>query len=374
MSARRRAMSLCARNAAACLVALSAACTPDSWSERLQESLDAASSESASAPDASAGTAAPGRATTPGESCPGGPDCLAPVDCAASGACRPCADSSECPAPTPACVRGACTACIKSTDCARFRETPVCHPASGSCVQCSAAESFVCVQSSQVCSEGGTRCVPCNTHSDCAVPGLARCEAHVCVPCRGDDDCAHVAGAASCNEGACVECTPTTEALRCGERACDPDTLRCTQSRRGSVRTCERCRSDSECISPGKCVQARFMEQDDGFHCMTPAGIGECVLPFGGSTLNRRSKNSAKFADYCAQSVETSCEATNAYLDKKGCSPSTVESDCGRSARCELLGGVHRCTYACSSGVSCTTDTPCNWSSSDDAYCGGPTP
>lgn len=287
-----------------------------------------------------------------------------------------CDRSEDCGASFPHCgPASACVACLQSDHCSAT--TPVCS--GNACVACTKEDEGACTSQSKVCETGGTRCVECNANPDCKDPTAARCEttSHQCVPCQDSSQCTHMdENLHVCSAGACVQCTPETEAEHCGENACDPQTLTCTTTKRTSLATCRACRADSECIANHKCVEVPFQGQSSGWFCMRQRPMGGCPLPYGGPSITTTSRSGSASAQYCAQNTNVvTCKATTSLTSGVQCTSSTVESDCGQGARCEELAvGPNRCTYACSSDLTCPADAPCNEESSDDPYCGGPSP
>jgi hypothetical protein len=172
-----------------------------------------------------------------------------------------------------------------------------------------------------------------------------------------------------CNAGTCVACTPGTEAARCGETACDPETLTCTGTARGSLATCLPCRADSECRANRKCVPVPFKGAASGSYCMQEASSA-CAPPYY-LPLTAASKTSAQPSQYCVHNTATiSCDAIVSLTSAKTC---TAASECGAGARCETVGVLaNRCTYACVDSDDCPSNKACNEKNSDTPYCGGP--
>jgi hypothetical protein len=379
-SPRSSAPHLVRRAALACWAALTLACTPQTWSRALDMEADASSAPGAAGPsldaqvDGGAGLDGSSDGAPADAGCRTGQDCpMQTPYCLASGACVACTEDSQCPATSASCVGGSCRGCTSSGSCARFSQTPVCDAAPGQCVACTSGEAALCTGAGQVCASGGTTCVACNTNAQCPSASASVCASNACTSCMSDADCAHVSGAPVCNAGTCVACTPGTEAARCGETACDPETLTCTGTARGSLATCRACRADSECRANRKCVPVPFQGAASGFYCMQDASV-DCELPYRGAALRVSSRSGEAPSAYCAHNTAvTSCEAIVALTSDVACTTGSAETACGKGARCERVGGVsNRCTYACSVAGECPSFYACNEENSDTPYCGGP--
>lgn len=135
------------------------------------------------------------------------------------------------------------------------------------------------------------------------------------------------------------------------------------------------CRADSECLSNRKCVPVPFMGAASGYYCMQEASV-DCALPYRGTALKVASKSGAAPASYCAHNTSvTTCDAIVSLTSVKPCALATVETDCGKGARCERVGGASNlCTYACVNDLDCPSNAFCNEENSDTPYCGGPQP
>ncbi|QED31086.1 hypothetical protein FRD00_03645 [Persicimonas caeni] len=271
-----------------------------------------------------------------------------------------------CAHPTPVCdeASGECVACLRDGDCT----IGICSP-SNECVDC--YEDGQC--HSAVCDVGAGKCVECLSDGHCDAPGAAKCSAsNECVPCDDDSQCASVDGAGVCAGGTCVECTVDDETA-CGEYSCDPATNTCTQTERGTVGTCGKCKADSECVANHACIEMNFdgTALPDGY-CLKTVSSG-CSRPYGAVVITRASVSGAPEDSYCGivESM-TTCEAVVDLVQDTSCASN---ADCGVSGqddgRCEQVGTLtDRCSYACSLGAQCPGSISCG-GPTGDKYCGG---
>ena len=229
---------------------------------------------------------------------------------------------------------------------------------------------------------GGTGNPECEDDLDCPFEEASRCDltSQTCEPCLEDLDCAGIDGLPRCDaeEGLCVECTPATEAMDCGERSCDPATRVCSDIVRSSRAECEACVSDSDCMGEFACVPMRFgnVPLRGGF-CLQTTGTGECAQPFAFPLPEpRESLSGAAPVLYCGVNEElTSCDAVWALVNNEPCED---DFDCPAAGGiCRQVGELGlRCTYACTHPGECeeagspSTCGDANGSAEED-YCGG---
>ena len=224
----------------------------------------------------------------------------------------------------------------------------------------------------------------CEGDSDCDREDAARCDSTTgtCVGCIEDLNCIGVDGLGRCDadEALCVECKPSSEALDCGSTSCDPATLECTETDRGSRNVCESCVSDSDCGADLACVPMWFGDTRRATgYCLYPADQGLCEQPFAYSTPDaRESLSGAAAVPYCGVNERlTTCEATYALVNNETCDD---DSDCtAPGGICRQVGVLGlRCTYECTVSSQCLHPDDGNGSTCGDAggtaeekYCGG---
>ena len=221
----------------------------------------------------------------------------------------------------------------------------------------------------------------CEGDSDCDREDEARCDSTTgtCVGCIEDLNCIGVDGLGRCDadEGLCVECKPSSEALDCGETSCDPATLECTETDRGSRNVCESCVSDSDCGADLACVPMWFGDtpRSTGY-CLYPTGQDLCEQPFIFPVPGEReSLSGAPAALYCGVHEDlTTCEAVHALLNNESCDD---DSDCPTGGLCRQVAEVGlRCTYECTHGTECPAEgvpSTCGdaGGTAEEKYCGG---
>lgn len=356
-----------------------------------------------------------------------GCETLALAKCGADGLCGACDHDSQCTdrGITTSCASGVCVECDAVEDCSSNADGRVlCDTSSNQCVRCvnsgdcSSADAAACgaakecgpcvsgadclgsVPGKPVCkqADGGTfavnTCVQCDSDSDCGSVNRSRCVNNVCEACVVDGDCAGVSSggipretclAVDGGDNLCVDCAldslddsqleDSKRERGCdGSVSCDPATLLCTATLKGSVGICEPCVSDSECAAEHRCIEMFFGAVSQGGRCMKVLDTG-CANPYRAPSITTASFSAAPSAAYCGINQTgpdaTSCEAVMALVDDTSCDNAGAPdaSLCGgEGARCETVnGGQRRCTYSCSTGLVCPADANCD---SDD-YCGG---
>lgn len=225
-----------------------------------------------------------------------------------------------------------------------------------------------CADATPLCDEIAGRCVACLTNDDCPNADASRCEAGACVGCAGNEDCGHVEGVPECSAGTCVQCTPETEEIRCGARACDPRDRVCTETVRGSLGLCQPCLADSECDSSGPssprgCVPVTYAGMAQGAVCLAqPVAPSSCPRRFPESIAT--TTRSGIQGTYChpVQTI-TTCEA---ILDfQKDCQ---TDADCGAAGLPDGLCRGGRCTYECAGTSACPNGYECRTTSAP-SYC-----
>ncbi len=215
--------------------------------------------------------------------------------------------------------------------------------------------------------ENGCECLPaateiCNGEDDdcdgaadegqpCA--GAAVCEDGACVPCTASDPehcgptCAVCGPASVCESGGCVPCT-AGDPLHCGEtcQVCGGDTPHCD----GNACVCKE----------GTCNPGHYCDAGNCRPCTVDGHCGgECVACAG---------ETATCIDGLCQCTAGSCNAGR-YCDAGTCAACTVREHCGAS--CEscsaatpaCIDGACRCTPGtCPAGSYCDTGAcvPCS--------------
>jgi hypothetical protein len=253
-----------------------------------------------------------------------------PAGCASLG----CGEGQYCQTVTDACIPSSCECggegvwictedcgggiCVALPEC---RSDDACPPgtgcADGRCqpVDCPAVEAPVCGVDGETYSN---RCVAESMRVEVAYEGPCA------SACRGDDECPW--GAATCEDGACVECPDLSEVL-CG--ACEPGT---TYLERNGCTFCD-CVSTRECESSEECGRGEVCE-----------GTGVCF-------------------DWCAAGDPACCEGSRCVEPAGGCagpSPAGCRSTgCAEGLRCDPTAGCAPLACACdesSDSWLCTAD------------------
>lgn len=342
--------------------------------------------------------------------------CLEDTDCdqasgqvceEASRACVACTDDDHCMDPTGRCDLStfscieclddddcsqgvcddtqethACVACLEDADCDQA-SGQVCEEASRACVECTTdaecsgpnsrcdPSAYTCVECLEdadcpggVCDPSMNACVQCLGDADCPDPGAARCQDKMCTGCMDDANCVHFQDEdlAVCDMGVCLGCRVAEEATDCGERACDPITLTCTDTERGTLEQGRRCRADSEC-KKGRCIELTLLDGSTQAYCLEAFdGMNPC--PAGWQfPVETTSINGAEMATYCGvDTALTTPEAVHDYLSEEPCDSNDMIDDCGidtlpTDGVCQLaLDGNEYCTYPCSRNSECPGD------------------
>jgi hypothetical protein len=224
-----------------------------------------------------------------------------------------------------------------------------------------------CPPEAPLCDLRTRTCVGCTASEGCTEASAARCDAvaRVCAPCARHADCAHLPGLPACHGGACVACTPDTEASACGTTSCDPSALTCTATPRGSVGLCRPCRADSECANSEatggvtRCVPITFQGEPRGHVCLfDQSTTGGCPRRYI-STRTAVSASGVEGATYCyPRETLTTCEA---IVNFSAACPE--EGSCGDEALddglCRDDGSGARCTYECLGDDDCPNGVRC---------------
>jgi hypothetical protein len=278
-----------------------------------------------------------------------------------------------------------CVECTAESNSLCLEKMLVCKTDAFECVECNAS-SDCNLEKMLVCKTDAFECVECNASSDCNDPAAAGCntELNECEECQSEADCIGIEGRLVCDDGTCVECTPATEGVDCGETSCDPLTRECTETTVGSRETCETCVADSECgVEGNRCVPMtydglRYPNNESGF-CLKSIDLGgSCTNPYR-IVITRTSLSGVAADDYCGINEDlTTCQAVRALLGDLACDPVNGDQDCPQPAGLcrELPGILNRCTYLCSDVVECKSPpapgSTCGASGSGgDKYCGG---
>jgi hypothetical protein len=278
-----------------------------------------------------------------------------------------------------------CVECTAESNSLCLEKMLVCKTDAFECVECNAS-SDCNLEKMLVCKTDAFECVECNASSDCNDPAAAGCntELNECEECQSEADCIGIEGRLVCDDGTCVECTPATEGVDCGETSCDPLTRECTETTVGSRETCETCVSDSECKEAGnRCVAmmyqgAPFPDLRTGFCLKTFSEGDPCEQPYFVPLLGRVSLSGPPAANYCGIDEEAvTCPAVLALLNNVEC-PTGEDDKCPTGGLCrDFAGGLaeDRCTYSCGLPAQCPAEEPANTcgssGSGSDDYCGG---
>ncbi len=265
-----------------------------------------------------------------------------------------CAEGDPCPSHVPVCNAGLCIGCDGNEDCARFGEGSKCN-AAGACVTCLDASECA---SDQAC-VAGTCAADCVAHADCA----GRADRPSCDVKTGD----------------CVGCTPDSEEVACGLNSCDPSSLQCTSTPRGSRGLCMPCVADSECATIAdtgtlRCVELHYESASRGRYCLVDRSTTS-----GGICPNRFaepievSSVGGVAATYCfPPETLTTCEA---ILDfgATGCDSDAQcgADDLGSDGLCRDDGAGKMCTYGCGRDIDCPAGFVCNDSGATSYCCTG---
>ena len=241
---------------------------------------------------------------------------------------------------------------------------PHCDTSAQECVAC--VQSEHCTDPVQdVCDvEGDNTCVDCLAASDCTDPTASHCDLsqRSCEACDGDPQCSHLEDTPYCEEGTCVACRPTTEAIDCKQGddtvfSCDPATFTCTTTEVGSLPDCGGCVSDSECKAGYGCVPMEFKGQRrPGGYCLpklSAQSTGVCPRPYVGGVVTRTTLSGVEGESHCGiVEGDTTCEAIHDRIAAKPCVLG-MDSACGadglEDGLCRTIPGEGSvCTYLCS--------------------------
>lgn len=236
------------------------------------------------------------------------------------------------------------------------------------CVECVSSEQ--CVAPAAVCAAG--ECAECADSLDCSAPDNAACHEGVCAPCTTSDDCIGVLEGDIvlnlCVDEMCVSgCREESAEVDCGAFACDPATMLCTETLRGTLPTCMPCVSDSECVADHACVGMAWAgEEREGGFCLKHLDSG-CAEPYAVVTEPRESLSGRETSRYCGiDETATTCEAVSDLITNEGCE---TDDDCGvfmGDGFCRTVNGIiDRCTIGCSGAAQCPVVA-----ASCDTYCG----
>jgi hypothetical protein len=177
-----------------------------------------------------------------------------------------------------------------------------------------------------------------------------------CVQCRPETE------EADCR--AIKSCDPSTE--NCEGTSCDPKSSTCARQLRGTIKQCEPCVSDSECIADHRCMELSYgtgaARQALGGFCLKRAATG-CVRPFGGLRDKRESISGYPAELYCGPNeAVTTCAAIQAFVREGRLCDGTDESCGAIGARCETLSGAipNVCLIGCmTANLECPENFVC---------------
>ena len=249
--------------------------------------------------------------------------------------------------------------------------TSHCNVNTGYCVEC--LESAHCTDPARpACSSAGV-CVECATAGQCASIDTPACLNGSCSACTADAQCSRFASTPVCDatEGRCTtECTDDAD---CAGKSCAALDRVCTTTDVVSVRTCEPCRTDSECVADHRCVPMYYQTAlRPQAYCLKLQSTG-CARPYGTSITRGSLSDPDTPLQHCGiHEGTTTCEAVLDLIAATTCTPETAGEDCGDplladDGRCETVGAFsNQCTYSCGGVDQCPVAVDCN------VYCGAP--
>lgn len=262
-------------------------------------------------------------------------------------------------------------------------DKPVCDESSDTCVEC-LVEQDCAGPTTTMCEATSNTCVECLMTAHCETAGAARCEDGACVECENNGDCTHIAGKGVCDGGTCVQCTVEDE-TPCAGKSCNPATNACTDTTIGSTGSCEACVADSECSGGGtadptaRCVPMEFngVPRPGGF-CLKRT-TKTCSRPFT-VTFAAQSLSGAASESYCGVVQDSvTCEAVIDMVASASCADGLDTScgcardgggaclEAGQGGLCRTVGGVpETCTIPCGNSNHCIVGNTCTL---DDPYC-----
>ncbi len=244
---------------------------------------------------------------------------------------------------------------------------------SGECKDCSEAPTpdSSCAAlggSADYCDTNAGECVACLSHDHCDTIANARCNDanHTCVPCQSSTECAGITDHEVCDDGTCVECTPSQDSA-CSGKLCHAIDLECTNFDPGDAGLCETCIADAHCSTDQLCIPMTFDAQDVGHFCLwrqdAPSGPnGNCFTarPYADTTSETsiegvtttvcglRATTCPALKDYSL----TDCEAGG----DEGCGAVGLDDGLCRDSG----GSNYYCTVPCLSNFDCPGSQACN--------------
>lgn len=256
-----------------------------------------------------------------------------------------------CPIPTPHCAEASltCVACREGMgDCADPERA---YCVAGECVACRADGDCAANPEQPFCVERA--CVGCRSDTDCQ-NARPVCDpvARACTGCDSDAQCEARGQICFVSPGTCEDCLPDKE-TQCGSKSCNPRTLRCTNTNRGSVGACGTCASTSECEANHACVEPH---RGHGFHCVPRRGPAGCDVIYSRAT--QASDPIGKTHDVCVYWSGTRCGAIRV---NRPCGRS-YDPACPAGSTCPGLAGPKYTPWC---RLRCERDDDC----SESQYC-----
>jgi hypothetical protein len=238
-----------------------------------------------------------------------------------------------------------------------------------------------CKDPTPLCDKTSDKCVACLGDGDCKDAAKAKCDKGSCVPCTASEQCKAFAATPACDAGKCVECKLGEEMACAGGKTCDLVAKKCVAIAAGSVKNCNSCSNDVQCMN-GACIALEFNKQPHGYFRLKAPSPG-CQQPFG-VAVNKASISGAAAKNYCGIDQDrATCEAVNAMLagwvcsgmDGK-CGPQNMPEVSVPGALCKQVGLLpNRCTYACANAQQCPSGSPVDTcgtgTNTPPGWCGG---
>ena len=249
-----------------------------------------------------------------------------------------------------------CVQCISSTDCL-------------------GGDNKICDTSNHVCTSG------CASNEECSLTDNSFCnpETQLCEPCTTNDHCSHLPNAPACNNGLCVQCTPSSMDEVCDAQTplCEPSLLMCVQcldnqdcnqsnaSLCNENNECAPCQIDADCghlfdtgslacdAVLGLCVECTQNSHCSGDTPVCDTVLQQCVACTDTDTsyCDENSlvcKIDVQQCVQCLSNSDCASDAQNSLCDTNVCAQCQVDDDCS------LITGANVC--ASDGCVECTAE------------------
>ena len=244
--------------------------------------------------------------------------------------------------------------CIENSDCPAAK--PVCDSTNFVCVGCEADSD--CSQTYPKCDEGA--CVECTETSNCGEGETCiqgSCEEYLIeADCTLDEDCENNYGTTFwCNQGECIECLSDSECENEYEEGyeCDLNTHECYSAEECS--TSSDCSVDFPICSEGSCVECEITgDCDSGYICYN----SNCVIESNGAGSGSGGNTGKKY--YCGDTIielyeicdGTDLNGNNCATRGFGSGTLSCKQDCSNfdTTSCMLTSGLPQaCQPTCNS-------------------------